>query len=231
MKNENRRPWGRSAVIFALNLAVILCLAHLARSEAATYGQGASGETVKLIQTKLKRWGYYTGALDGRYGPKTVEAVRHFQKTNGLPVDGVCGPKTLAALGISEGGGASGSGSRASESDMNMLARIITAEARGEPYTGQVAVGAVILNRIAHPGFPSTMAGVIYQPGAFSPIADGQYNAVTIVDSARRAAQDAMNGSDPTGGAIYFYNPGKSTSKWIFTREVVLIIGQHHFAK
>ena len=230
MKN-NKRLAVQLAVIFALNLVIILCLAHLGRSEAATYSQGSKGETVKLIQTKLKRWGYYTGALDGQYGAKTADAVRYFQKTNGLKADGVCGPKTLAALGISPGSDTASTGSGTKDSDMNMLARIISAEARGEPYEGQVAVGAVILNRIAHPGFPSTMAGVIYQPGAFSPIADGQYNAVTIVDSARRAAQDAMNGSDPTGGAIYFYNPGKSTSKWIFTREVVLIIGQHHFAK
>jgi len=227
----NKRLVAQLAVIFALNLTIVLCLAHLGRSEAATYSQGSQGETVKLIQTKLKRWGYYAGALDGQYGAKTADAVRAFQKTNGLKADGVCGAKTLAALGISAGSSTTSTGSGTKDSDMNMLARIISAEARGEPYEGQVAVGAVILNRIAHPGFPSTMAGVIYQPGAFSPIADGQYNAVTIVDSARRAAQDAMNGSDPTGGAIYFYNPGKSTSKWIFTREVVLIIGQHHFAK
>ena len=181
---------------------------------------------MKTIQTKLKRWGYYNGSVDGVYGKKTADAVRRFQQKNGLTVDGVCGEKTLAALGI---GGSSVSA--AGDNDLYLLARAISAEARGEPYIGQVAVGAVILNRVKHPSFPSTVAGVIYQSGAFSSVSDGQFAAVTITDSARKAARDALNGWDPTGGAIYFYNPAKSTSKWIFSRPVVLTIGDHVFAK
>jgi N-acetylmuramoyl-L-alanine amidase len=109
-----------------------------------------------------------------------------------------------------------------------LLARVISAEARGEPYIGQVAVGAVILNRISHPSFPHTLAGVIYQPGAFSCLTDGGINAA-VADSAFRAARDAINGMDPCGGAIYYYNPAKSTNKWIFSRPVITIIGDHRF--
>ena len=157
-----------------------------------------------------------------------VAAVKYFQRTNGLKVDGVCGKQTLAALGISDSSG----GSQSSESnDLYLLARMIAAEARGEPYVGQVAVGAVILNRVKHPSFPNTVSGVIYQPNAFTAINDGQWASVTVPESAKKAARDALNGWDPTGGAIYFYNPAKSTSQWIFSRPVVLTIGDHVFAK
>ena len=222
--------------LIRLFLASLLCLSLLLAFDtvqAASYRQGSQGGAVKTIQTKLKRWGYYAGAVDGVYGDKTVEAVKYFQRQNGLSVDGICGPDTLSALGITEGSGASSSGSASSgrNDDFTLLCRMISAEARGEPYTGQVAVGAVILNRVNHPSFPNTVAGVLFQPGAFSPVADGQFYRVTITDSARRAAQDALNGWDPTGGAIYFYNPAKSTSKWIFSRPVVLTIGEHVFAK
>ena len=191
-----------------LTLACICLLLAFLPAQAATYRQGSQGETVRTIQTKLKRWGYYSGSVDGVYGAKT-----------------------LAALGISSSGGSSTSTSASRNDDFTLLCRMISAEARGEPYTGQVAVGAVILNRVDHPSFPNTVAGVLFQPGAFSPVADGQFYKVTITDSARRAAQDALNGWDPTGGAIYFYNPAKSTSKWIFSRPVVLTIGEHVFAK
>ncbi|MBR5390172.1 MAG: spore cortex-lytic enzyme [Clostridia bacterium] len=216
----------RKIRIFAVLTALLLTVILTAAPQAAVYQQGSRGETVRAIQTKLKRWGYYTGAIDGVYGKKTTAAVRLFQQKNGLTADGVCGEKTLAALGI---GGSSVSA--ASDNDYYLLARAISAEARGEPYIGQVAVGAVILNRVKHPSFPSTVAGVIYQSGAFSSVADGQFASVTITDSARKAARDALNGWDPTGGAIYFYNPAKSTSKWIFSRPVVLTIGDHVFAK
>ena len=211
----------------ALTLAIALLLVCLP-AKAATYRQGSTGEAVRTIQTKLKRWGYYNGAVDGVYGSKTVAAVKYFQRSNGLTADGVCGSKTLAALGISASGSSSSTGTASRDDD---LCRMISAEARGEPYTGQVAVGAVILNRVRHPAFPNTVAGVLFQPGAFSPVADGQFYRVTITDSARKAAQDALNGWDPTGGAIYFYNPAKSTSQWIFSRPVVLTIGEHVFAK
>ena len=219
-----------------LGLAAVLALALLVAflpAQAAVYRQGSQGSAVRTIQTKLKRWGYYTGSVDGIYGSKTVAAVKYFQRQNGLTADGVCGAKTLAALGMSSGGsGSPSSGSTASRNDdFTLLCRMISAEARGEPYTGQVAVGAVILNRVKHPSFPNTVAGVLFQPGAFSPVSDGQFYSVSITDSARRAAQDALNGYDPTGGAIYFYNPAKSTSKWIFSRPVVLTIGEHVFAK
>ncbi len=222
------------AVIFMLNVVLIIALTEFTGVNAATYKNGSTGETVKVIQTKLKRWGYFNGSIDGVYGGQTEAAVRSFQQVNGLKADGVCGEKTLAALGISSGGSDGGSGSSSGSSrdnDMYLLARMISAEARGEPYTGQVAVGAVILNRVDHPSFPNTVAGVLYQPGAFSPVANGEFDRVTITDSARKAAQDCINGSDPTGGAIYFYNPEKSTSKWILSREVVMTIGEHVFAK
>lgn len=226
----NRKDWIWVSAIFT---AIVLVILLTAGADAAVYRQGSSGEQVKTIQTKLKRWGYYSGQVDGVYGSKTAAAVRYFQKVNGLTQDGICGAQTLKALGMSsDSGGQSVSGVTVSrDNDLYLLSRAITAEARGEPYTGQVAVGAVILNRTKHPSFPDTVSGVIYQPGAFSSVSDGQFASVTITDSARKAAQDALNGSDPTGGAIYFYNPVKSTSKWIFSREVVLTIGDHVFAK
>lgn len=208
-----------------LCLATILSL--MLTPALAAYRQGSQGEEVRVIQTKLKRWGYYTGGVDGIYGSETAEAVRYFQRQNGLTADGICGSRTLAALGMSS----DSTGTAGRDDDFTLLCRMISAEARGEPYTGQVAVGAVILNRVRHPSFPNTVAEVLFQPGAFSPVSDGQFYQVRITDSARRAAQDALNGWDPTGGAIYFYNPDKSTSQWIFSRETVLTIGEHVFAK
>ncbi len=208
------------AVLFALNILVI-CLAQAA--QAATYQRGSTGGTVRQIQTKLKNWGYYGGSVDGVYGSATESAVRLFQKRNGLTVDGKAGPQTLKALGIAAGSAAdSGSG------DAALLARLISAEARGEPYNGQVAVGAVVLNRMKHPSFPNTMSGVIYQPGAFSCMSDGQFNQ-PIADSCYRAARDALNGWDPSGGAIYYFNPATATSKWIWSRPLLIVIGKHRF--
>ena len=207
--------------IAAVALAVLMVMSV---TVFAAYRSGDRGEKVKEIQTRLKRWGYYTGNIDGIYGKKTVAAVKYFQRQNGLTVDGICGEQTLAALGIS-------GGSQAGDNDLYLLSRMIAAEARGEPYVGQVAVGAVILNRVRHPSFPNSISGVIYQPRAFSAIDDGQWQKTPITDSARRAAQDALNGWDPTGGAIYYYNPAKTTSKWIYSRPVVTTIGAHVFAK
>ena len=213
--------------VVLLLATVLLCTALTVSSvQAATYQKGSSGSTVRTIQTKLKRWGYYSGSVDGIYGSKTVAAVKHFQRTNGLTVDGVCGPATLQALGIN-----AGTATSSRDNDLYLLARMITAEARGEPYSGQVAVGAVILNRVASPSFPNTISGVIYQKGAFSALDDGQFHSVTITDSCRRAAQDALNGSDPTGGALYYYNPAKTTNKWIYSRPTVCTIGKHVFAR
>ena len=209
------------AVIFALNILAI-CLAQSA--DAVTYQKGSSGTVVSQIQTKLKNWGYYTGGVDGVYGSATEAAVKAFQRKNGLTADGKAGPKTLQAMGISSGSSASNSNS----GDVALLARLISAEARGEPYNGQVAVGAVVLNRMKHPSFPNTMSGVIYQPGAFSCMADGQFNQ-PVADSAYRAARDALNGWDPSGGAIYYFNPATATSKWIWSRPLLVVIGKHRF--
>ena len=183
---------------------------------------------VKTLQQKLKNWGYYTGAVDGIYGAKTAAAVKYFQRKNGLTVDGIAGPKTLAAMGISAGN--SSASSSYSNSDIALLARLIYGEARGESYVGQVAVGAVVMNRIKSSSFPNTMSGVIYQRYAFTAVDDGQIN-LTPNDMARKAAQDAMNGWDPTYGAIYYYNPKTATSAWIFSRQTTVTIGNHVFAK
>ena len=209
------------AVIFAVNILAI-CLAQ--RVDAATYQRGSSGTVVSQIQTKLKNWGYYNGSVDGVYGSATEAAVKSFQRKNGLTVDGRAGPQTLQAMGISSGGSAAASGS----GDVALLARLISAEARGEPYNGQVAVGAVVLNRMKHPSFPNTMSGVIYQPGAFSCMGDGQFNQ-PVADSAYRAARDALNGWDPSGGAFYYFNPSTATSKWIWSRPLLVVIGKHRF--
>ena len=218
--NEKRKLILALAVLFALNI-LLICLAQAA--QAATYQRGSTGSTVKQIQTKLKNWGYYSGSVDGVYGSATEKAVRAFQQKNGLTVDGKAGPQTLQAMGISAGSAASsGSG------DAALLARLISAEARGEPYSGQVAVGAVVLNRMKHPSFPNTMSGVIYQPGAFSCMSDGQFNQ-PVADSCYRAARDALNGWDPSGGAIYYFNPATATSKWIWSRPLLIVIGKHRF--
>ena len=219
MSHRRRLAWSL-ALLFAVNIAVI----SLAKqAQAATYRQGSTGEQVRIIQTKLKNWGYYDGAVDGIFGSGTAEAVRYFQRKNGLTADGIAGPATLKALGMSTGGGGSGQ-----ESTVELLARVISAEARGEPYSGQVAVGAVILNRVEHPSFPNTVAGVVYQPGAFTCMVDGQIDQ-PVADSAYRAARDALNGADPSGGAIYYFNPSTATSAWIWSRPLIKVIGSHRF--
>lgn len=187
---------------------------------------GSRGTEVRNIQTRLKQWGYYNDAVDGIYGTKTREAVRYFQRKNGLVVDGIAGPATLRAIGLPTGSAAPTGGY--SSSDYNLLARLISAEARGEPYTGQVAVGAVVMNRVGHPSFPNTVAGVIYQKGAFSCLTDGQFDK-PVADSCYAAARDALNGVDPSGGAIYYYNPATATSSWIRSRPVITVIGGHRF--
>ncbi len=189
---------------------------------------GSRGEEVRQIQTKLKRWGYYSGNVDGIYGSQTLAAVKWFQSKNGLSVDGIAGPKTLAAMGIM--GTSNNTSSSTSNSDLNLLARLVYAEARGEPYTGQVAVAAVVLNRVKNSSFPNSVAGVIYQKGAFSVVDDGQIN-LTPNQTAYSAARDAINGWDPTYGAIYYFNPKTATNGWIWSRPVTVVIGNHRFCK
>lgn len=198
----------------------------------AVISQGSRGETVKLIQQKLKRWGYYKGAVDGIFGAGTKAAVKYFQQKNGLKADGIVGDKTLAALGISNKttGNMTNNSSSYSNSDVTLLARLIYGEARGENYTGQVAVGAVVMNRVKSSSFPNTISGVIYQPYAFTAVIDGQIN-LSPDSTALSAAKEALNGYDPTYGALYYYNPSTATSTWIFSRKTTITIGNHVFAR
>jgi N-acetylmuramoyl-L-alanine amidase len=212
---------------------------------AVAYKWGSRGVIVTEIQRRLKAWGYYKGGLDGHYGYGTYLAVRSFQSKTGLKADGIAGDRTLNALGINAGQYAGGGGTAgapaagrttaartnsSSDKDVQLLARCINGEARGEPYEGQVAVGACIVNRTRDPRFPSTIAGVIYQPGAFTAIVDGQIHA-QMLPSSIRAARDALNGWDPSGGAVFYYNAAKSTNKWIFSRPIIKVIGKHRFCK
>lgn len=215
-------------VIVLVNILLIAVVTHLGSSIQTLSKVGSTGTEVRQIQTRLKNWGYYNGAVDGVYGTQTKNAVIYFQRKNGLTADGVAGPATLSAIGLPSGTSGGGAAGGYSSNDVNLLARVISAESRGEPYEGQVAVGAVILNRIQHPSFPNTLAGVIYQPGAFSCLNDGGINAA-VASSAYKAARDAINGWDPCGGAIYYYNPAKATSKWILSRPVIVVIGDHRF--
>jgi len=220
MTKAQRKKICRSVgVLILLNIFVIMLVQQ--HADAAVYKQGSTGSTVRQIQQKLTNWGYYNYTIDGVYGSRTVAAVKKFQRNNGLTADGICGSRTLSAMGIS-------AGSSQSSVDVNLLARLISAEARGEPYTGQVAVGAVVLNRMEHPSFPNTLSGVIYQAGAFTCITDGQFNE-PVADSAYRAARDAINGWDPSGGAIYYFNPDTATSSWIWSRPLICKIGKHRF--
>ena len=189
---------------------------------------GSRGSELTQIQTKLKRWGYYKGNIDGIYGSQTLEAVKYFQRKNGLTVDGIAGPATLRAMGIMTS--SSSSSSTSNSTNLNLLAKLIYGEARGEPYTGQVAVGAVVLNRVKSSSFPNTVAGVIYQNGAFDVVKDGQIN-LTPNATAKKAAQDALNGWDPSYGAIYYFNPSTATNKWIWSRPMIVTIGNHRFCK
>ena len=224
----------RSIAIFLIAISGILLIITLYPEigNAQTLAWGSSGEEVRLAQSRLKQWGYLDGSVDGYYGQSTYNAVVKFQRLNGLAADGVIGPQTRNALGMpSKATQPTTSVSRgvSRSDDIGLLARAIHAETKGEPYLGQVAVGAVMLNRVRHASFPNTLAGVIYQPCAFEPVKSGAIN-VGPNDSAYNAARDALNGWDPTGGAIYFWNPSTATSSWIWTRKVTLTIGRHVFA-
>lgn len=217
-------------LIIILSIIAILITIYSEKNTVEVLSKyGSRGEEVRQIQTKLKRWGYYDGNVDGIYGSQTLTAVKYFQRKNGLSVDGIAGPKTLEAMGIFNSSNSSG-GSSTSSSDLNLLSRLIYAEARGEPYTGQVAVGAVVLNRVKSSSFPNTISGVIYQSGAFSVVSDGQIN-LTPNETAKKAAQDALNGWDPSYGSLYYFNPNTATSSWIWSRPHTVTIGNHRFCK
>ncbi|MGN1081221.1 MAG: spore cortex-lytic enzyme [Acutalibacteraceae bacterium] len=218
-KINAKKAW-QTFIIILLNILIISLIAAYPSTEVLSK-YGYRGAEVKKIQQVLKNKGYYNGEVDGIYGTGTKNAVIQFQRASGLSADGIVGTATLKALGIS-------ASSSYSSSDYYLLARLISAEARGESYTGQVAVGAVVLNRTRHSSFPNTVSGVIYQSGAFTCITDGQWGAA-ISDSAYKAATDAMNGWDPSGGAIYYYNPKTAVNQWIRSRPVIVTIGNHIF--
>ncbi len=226
---NKRRMW--AMVIITLAFSVFFSYHIFIRNSQteALSKYGSRGDEVRQIQTKLKRWGYYSGNIDGIYGSQTQAAVRWFQSKNGLTVDGIAGKNTLKAMGIMNSSNSSSSGATTSN-DLNLLARLVYGEARGEPYSGQVAVAAVVLNRVRSSSFPNTVSGVIYQRGAFDVVSDGQIN-LTPNDTARKAAQDALNGWDPSYGAIYYFNPSTATNKWIWSRPMTVTIGRHRFCK
>ena len=224
-------------IVLTMSLCLIVGVSYLVGSVIVPLTQTDSVSAIftattssenKIIQQRLKQWGYYTGAIDGILGPKSVAAIKKFQKNNGLVVDGIVGPKTAAKIGITLTSNSS-SASKQTSSDLYLLAKCVHAEARGESYQGQVAVAAVILNRVKSPDFPNTIAGVIYQPWAFTAVNDGQIN-LEPNQTAYNAARDAMNGWDPTYGCLYYYNPTTATSKWIYSRQTVVQIGKHIFA-
>ncbi len=229
LKNKKKMAIAMLVITFVFSIFLSYQIFFRNSETEALSKYGSRGEEVRQIQTKLKRWGYYNGNIDGIYGSQTQKAVRWFQSKNGLTVDGIAGKNTLAAMGIFNSSNSSSSSSTNSN-DLNLLARLVYGEARGEPYTGQVAVAAVVLNRVKSSSFPNTIAGVIYQNGAFDVVSDGQIN-LTPNSTAKKAAQDALNGWDPTYGAIYYFNPKTATNKWIWSRPMTVTIGNHRFCK
>lgn len=229
---KNKKKLIILSVLVTIILVIALILIFSTDNEVEALSKyGSRGDEVTQIQTKLKRWGYYNGNIDGIYGSQTLEAVKYFQRKNGLTVDGIAGPATLKAMGIYNSSNSSSSSSSSSNSsNLNLLARVIYGEARGEPYSGQVAVGAVVMNRVKSSSFPNTISGVIYQSGAFDAVRDGQIN-LTPDSTAKKAAQDALNGWDPSYGAIYYFNPSTATNKWIWSRPMTVTIGRHRFCK
>jgi len=226
MRRKAEIAWVYFIVVVSLAAGFILynnTVGQNQSSRAVISYYGSRGKEVIEIQKRLKAWGYYKGAIDGIYGYQTYQAVRYFQSKNGLKVDGIAGKQTLAALGLP-------TGTTEYNRNLDLMARVIYGEARGEPYEGMVAVGAVILNRVKDSRFPNTIPGVIYQAGAFDVVADGQIN-LTPNETAYKAARDALNGWDPTYGCIYYYNPATATSKWIWSRPIVVKIGKHNFCK
>lgn len=202
---------------------MVIVLLIVAVCAAGIYRRGSRGKTVSEIQTVLQNEGLYLGAIDGIFGAQTESAVISYQERNGLKPDGIVGSRTLEAMGLSES-----AAEDSYDNDLYLLARIISAEARGEPYLGQLAVGAVIMNRVSHPSFPNTIAGVIYQNGAFSALTDGQFDE-PISEESRRAAREVLAGVNPIGDAIYYYNPRTATNSWIRSRPVIRTIGDHVF--
>ena len=225
---EKRRFLSRIVLVI---LGIVLLLGSMCfvcgNAEAKNIVKGDTTENIKIVQQRLYNLKYYTYKVDGIWGSRTLAAVKNFQRDKGLVADGIVGAKTEKALGVT----LSQSGSTSlSSTELNLLARCEYSEARGEPYRGQVAVAAVVLNRVRSSSFPNTVSGVIYQPGAFTAVSDGQIN-LTPNETAYKAARDALNGWDPTNGCLYYYNPATATSKWIWSLKVELTIGRHSFAR
>lgn len=225
------RPW---IVVIAVGLILSIALSGLADAALGDrlLGRGAKGSEVTELQKRLVQLGYVLGKADGKFGPKTEAAVRRFQKERGLRVDGLAGPQTVKELKLMTGQSKTASGKAVGHKniDVNLIARTVNSEARGEPYEGQVAVAAVIINRIADPAFPKTVADIVYQPRAFSVVDDGQINLPPSASSIR-AAQEAISGSDPSGGALFFFAPAKTKNKYIWSRPQIKKIGNHIFTK
>ena len=202
--------------VLVVMCSMLLCYAgvHITRVQ-------AFAPSMVEIQTRLQELGYYNGSINGLYDDATVVAIKNFQADNGIYVSGAVGGVTANALGLYM--------SQQESNDLYLLAKCIHAEARGESYIGQVAVGAVILNRVASPDFPDSIYGVIYQPWAFTAVHDGQIS-LEPEASAYQAAMDALNGWDPSYGSLYYYNPTTATSGWIYSRQTVVVIGKHVFA-
>lgn len=215
-------------ILLALIMIIGAFFVAVPSAEAKNIVKGDTTANVRLVQQRLSNLGYYTYKVDGIWGWRTTAAVKKFQKAKGLVADGIVGAKTEKALGITLSGGKKNG--TLSSTELNLLARAVYGEARGEPYAGQVAVAAVILNRVRSSKFPNTVSGVIYQKGAFTAVSDGQIN-LTPTSSAYNAARDALNGWDPTNGCLYYYNPATATSKWIWSLKVEVRIGRHSFAR
>ena len=210
--------------------AIIAAFSGLTVARAANIVKGDTTANIKAVQTRLATLGYYTYKVDGIWGSRTKKAVKKFQRDYGLTADGIVGARTEKALKITLTGKSSRAKNTVSSANLDLLAKCVYAEARGEPYTGQVAIAAVVLNRVKSPSFPNTVSGVIYQKNAFTCVSDGQIN-LTPNASAYSAAKDALNGWDPTNGCLYYYNPATATSKWIWSLKVELKIGKHSFAR
>nr|WP_228728336.1 spore cortex-lytic enzyme [Brevibacillus composti] len=206
-----------------ITLMLLLLVASLLAAPASAaplLKPGSQGGDVWDLQYRLQVLGMYQAPLDGIYGTKTKQAVRKFQAKYGMPADGVAGKhtwRTLKRVSVNR-------------SEMQLLAQLVYSEARGEPYVGQVAVAAVAMNRLRSSDFPNSIAGVIFQPYAFTAVDDGQFW-LTPGKTAYRAAYEAVRGWDPTGNALYYFNPHTATSKWIWSRPQIKKIGKHIFAK
>lgn len=234
----NRVLRERDKIIAVILATLLICVFIVATQsdqsiEAASLRPGSTGSLVREIQQKLKDWGYYKGSVDGIFGNRTMYAVQDFQKKHGLTPDGVVGPATAAKLGVNlnrASSGTSGGSSSTGSNNVYLLAQLVHGEARGEPYIGQVAVAAVVLNRVDSAQFPNSIAGVIYQPGAFTAVSDGQIN-LAPDQNALRAARDALNGWDPSNGSLFYYNPAKTSNKYMLSKPVLLVIGEHNFCR